>query len=102
MPYTVQLLSLNDVQTLFATVGYDSVISHIRQMGNGYELTKPVEEISPLPSYQYAVAVALMALGNTKRAKEICPDLWKFLGREGQTDVSYLLSRVLSGMYKAR
>jgi len=98
--FSVRNLELEQLIPLLAEAGYESIESQIVLVNGSYELKAPLEEISKLPSYHFALAVSLFAIGRKDLASEICPDLWRFIGPSGQTDVSYLLARVLSEMYR--
>lgn len=100
MMYKVKVLEFSEVKEILREEGYESVLDHIENIDGSYHLKSHPSLITKLPSYKYALGVTLMALGNKDAAQEVCGCLWTFIGVNGQTDVTYILSRFLSRMYE--
>lgn len=97
--FSVKALSIEGVREILVECGYESVLDHIEESNGAYVLKKPIRQISALPSYQYALCATLMALGNSKMAQDEFEVGWSLMGPGGQTDVSYMLGRLLTTMY---
>lgn len=49
----------------------ESILNFIEETDEGYYLNNSIENISPLPTYQFAVACSLASLGNPEEAERI-------------------------------
>jgi hypothetical protein len=65
--------SFESVKKILIGSGHESILEHIIKRGDSYELRKPINNISPLPTYKFAIACSLASLGNTELASEISP-----------------------------
>jgi hypothetical protein len=92
-------LSYQQVRAIVSECGYASVFDHIREKDGTYTLNGPLNDITHLPSYKYALMVTLMALGNSQEASDTFQASWLHIGYGGQSDVSYMLGRLLMAIY---
>lgn len=63
--------SFDYVAKTLTETGHESILPHISKNNNKYVINKSIHEISPLPTYKFAVACALASLGNIPLANEI-------------------------------
>ncbi len=66
--------SYEEVSRILTNSGHGGILNHIRKTERGYILHKPIEQVSPLPTYQFAIACALASLGNIELAEDIYPN----------------------------
>jgi len=51
--------SYEEVRQILINSGHESILEKISKSGSCYSLRKSINEISPLPTYQFAVACTL-------------------------------------------
>jgi len=93
------MLSYQQVRDIVSECGYASVLDHICEKDGIYALNAPLDDITRLPSYKYALMVTLMALGNSQEASDTYQASWLQMGDAGQGDVSYMLGRLLMAIH---
>lgn len=67
-----------EVADLLSAHGYESVLKHIELTDGRYRLNAPIQEITPLPTYKFALACTLAALGNLEQAEEVVSEPERF------------------------
>ena len=60
-----------EVVEILEASDHQSVLNHIVQNGDEYVLNKPIDKISPLPTYHFAIACTVASLGNPQLANTI-------------------------------
>jgi len=59
-----------EVRKILNNNGHENILNHLLETDEGYTLLEPIERISPLPTYQFAIACTLASLGNPVLANQ--------------------------------
>lgn len=63
--------SLYQVSQILVDYKYESILSFLEETDEGYYLNNSIGNISPIPTYQFAVACTIASLGNPEEAEMI-------------------------------
>ncbi|PTB99798.1 hypothetical protein C9993_01425 [Marinobacter sp. Z-F4-2] len=89
----VKRRTYEEVAELLSKNGHESVLEHIEDDGGRYRLKAPVQKISPLPTYRFALACTLVALGNFEQAESIVSQPHRFIEPGWGDEISRDLAR---------
>lgn len=87
--------SFESVTKILTESGHESILSHINKCGDIYGLHKPINQISQLPTYKFAIACTIASLGNIELASELSPDAEIFV----ETDFGDNISKKLAASF---
>lgn len=59
--------------------GHESILDHLVETDDGFILNKPLNDVSDLPTYKFALSCTLASLGNRSLASQILPNPENFV-----------------------
>lgn len=80
--------SFSEVSSILAETGHESILEHLSESGGKYSISLPANQISPLPTYKFAIACTLASLGNIQLAEIVCPNPEAFVAEDWGDNIS--------------
>lgn len=71
--------NLSDVTCILHNSGHESILDHLEETDDGFILNKPLNDVSVLPTYKFALSCTLASLGNKSLASQIIPNPENFV-----------------------
>ncbi len=83
--------NINVVSAILTELEHDSIMHWIEELDGNYVLKTKIDKISVLPTYRFAIACTLAALGNPIEAFSVCNTPELFIHEEWGDNISRIL-----------